>query len=124
MTRVSAAPRTSCGWTWNGSERVAGVTRRVRLIGCGNPEAGDDAVGLLVCDRLAETLPSGVEAMKAGPATRVLDLLDDVDTVVVVDAVRSAGGRRAPGTVVRAEADDDGLPATLRDSLSSHGLGL
>ena len=97
---------------------------RVRLIGCGNPDAGDDAVGLLVVDALRARVPDGVEVVRAGPAVRVLELLDGVDAAVVVDAVRAPGGGRAPGTLVRVEAGPDGLPAELRNSLSSHGLGL
>jgi hydrogenase maturation protease len=97
---------------------------RVRVIGCGNPDAGDDAAGLVVLDRLARALPDGVELAEAGPATRVLDLLDDVETVVVIDAVRSPDGARPAGTLVRAEGGADGLGAELRGSLSSHGLGL
>ena len=42
----------------------------------------------------------------------------------MVDAVRSTGGVREPGDLVRAEAGHDGLPASLRTSLSSHGLGI
>jgi hydrogenase maturation protease len=96
---------------------------RVRLIGCGNPDAGDDALGLVALERLRASVPDGVEAVAAGPATRVLDLLDDVDVVVVIDAVRSAGGRREPGTVIRAEGLES-LATELRGSLSSHGVGL
>jgi hydrogenase maturation protease len=95
---------------------------RVRLIGCGNPDAGDDALGLLAIARLRARVPDGVDVREAGPATKVLDLLDDVDTAIVIDAVREPSGARAPGTIVRAEGDR--LPAELRGSLSSHGLGL
>ncbi|MGE5225599.1 MAG: hydrogenase maturation protease [Planctomycetaceae bacterium] len=98
--------------------------RRARVIGCGNPHAGDDAAGLLVAAALRDRVPEGVEVVEAGPASRVLDLLDGVDVAIVVDAVRSPGGERAPGTLVRAEAGPDGLPASLRSSLSSHGLGV
>ena len=97
---------------------------RVRVIGCGNPEAGDDAVGLLAVRALRGRVPPEVEVVEAGPAVRVLDLLEGADTVIVVDAVRAPAGGRAHGTVLRAEAGADGLPAELRGSLSSHGLGL
>jgi len=97
---------------------------RVRVIGCGNPDAGDDAVGLLAVREARASLPPGVEVVEAGLALRVLDLLDGVDAVVVVDAVRAPNGRREPGALVRAEGGPRGLPAELRSSLSSHGLGL
>ena len=97
---------------------------RVRVIGCGNPDAGDDAAGLLVAGALRDRVPGGVDVVLAGPAVRVLELLDGVDIAIVVDAVRSPTGARAPGTLVRAEAGPDGLPAELRNSLSTHGFGL
>jgi hydrogenase maturation protease len=103
---------------------VAIAVRRVRVIGCGNPDAGDDALGLVAARLLRNRVPEEVEVVDAGPATKVLDLLDDVETVIVVDAVREPTGARPPGTLVRAEGDGDGLPAELRGSLSSHGLGL
>jgi hydrogenase maturation protease len=97
---------------------------RVRVIGCGNPDAGDDAVGLLAVREARTSLPPAVEVVEAGLALRVLDLLDGVDAVVVVDAVRAPNGRREPGALVRAEGGARGLPAEIRSSLSSHGLGL
>lgn len=97
---------------------------RVRVIGCGNPDAGDDAVGLMALRAARTRLPPSVDVVEAGPALQVLHLLDDVDDVIVIDAVRAPGGDRAPGTLVRAVAGSDGSPADLRSSLSSHGLGL
>jgi hydrogenase maturation protease len=97
---------------------------RVRVIGCGNPDAGDDAVGLLAVREARASLPAGVEVVEAGLALRVLDLLDGVDAVLVVDAVRAPNGGREPGALVRAEGGAGGFPAELRSALSSHGLGL
>ncbi|HUL86234.1 MAG TPA: hydrogenase maturation protease [Actinomycetota bacterium] len=96
----------------------------VRVIGCGNPDAGDDAAGLIVAEEIRARAPSGVEVVRARDPLRVLDLLDDVERAIVVDAMRSAPGARAPGTLVRIEVGPDGSPAELRSSLSSHGLGL
>jgi hydrogenase maturation protease len=99
---------------------------RVRLIGCGNPDAGDDALGLIAVREARPLLAAepDVEIVEARAALGVLDLLGGVDAVVVVDAVRDPSGRRPPGTLVRAEAGAEGLPAELRSSLSSHGLGV
>lgn len=97
---------------------------RVRVIGCGNPEAGDDVLGLLAARAARERLPETVDVVEAGVSLRVLDLLEDVEAVVIVDAVRGRGSGRTPGSLVRAEADERGLPVELRGSLSSHGLGL
>ena len=100
------------------------MAARVRVIGCGNIEAGDDALGLLAVQLARPRLPVGIEVVEAGLSLRVLDLLDGVDAVVIADAVRTPGGERAPGTLIRADGGPDGLPAELRGSLSSHGLGL
>ncbi len=43
---------------------------------------------------------------------------------MVVDAVRTPGGGRAPGTVVRVDVGAGGPPLEIASSLSSHGLGL
>jgi hydrogenase maturation protease len=98
----------------------------VRVIACGNPDAGDDAAGILaVAAARAEldTLP-GVEVVAQASPLSVVHLLEGADAVIVVDAIRTPGGGRAPGTPVRAEAGPDGLPAEIRSSLSSHGLGV
>lgn len=99
---------------------------RVRVIGCGNPDAGDDAAGLLAVRQARRALEAlrGVDVIEAGPGLRILDLLDDVDAVIVVDAVRSSDRSRPPGEIVRVEAGPDGLPADIGSSLSSHGFGL
>jgi hydrogenase maturation protease len=96
---------------------------RVRVIGCGNPDAGDDAVGLLATDRVRDRVPEDVEVVTAPTALHVLDLLEGAASVILVDATRTAGEERPAGTLVRVEAGPDGLPA-LRSSLSSHGVGL
>jgi hydrogenase maturation protease len=97
---------------------------RVRIVGCGNPDAGDDAAGLVAVDRVRSLVPPDVDVVTAPTALHVLDLLEGVDSVLLVDAMRTTGGGREPGHVVRVESGPEGLPATLRSSLSSHGLGL
>ncbi len=97
---------------------------RVRIVGCGNPDAGDDAAGLVAVERARPLVPTDVEVVTAPTALHVLDLLEGADIVLLVDATRTAGAARPPGEVVRVESGDDGLPVVLRSSLSSHGLGL
>jgi hydrogenase maturation protease len=99
---------------------------RIRVIGCGNVGAGDDAVGVLAVRAARselEDLP-GVEVVETGAGMHVADLLRDADAAVIVDAVRAPWGGRAPGTIVRSEAGPDGLPAEVGTSLSSHGFGV
>jgi len=99
---------------------------RVRVIGCGNPDAGDDAVGLLAVREARSRLEAipGVEVVETAAALNAVHLLEGVAGAVVVDAVRTPGGGRAPGEIVRVQAGPDGLPAWAGTSLSSHGLGL
>lgn len=98
----------------------------VRVIGCGNPDAGDDAAGIVAIERAREALGTipGVEVLPLVSPLDVVHHLDGADAVVVVDAIRTPGGARPPGTVMRAVAGPDGLPAEIRSSLSSHGFGL
>jgi hydrogenase maturation protease len=98
---------------------------RVRVVGVGNPDAGDDAAGLLAVRAARPELEAlGVEVLETGAGLHVVDLLRDAEAVIVVDAVRAPRGGRAPGTIVRAEAGPEGLPAEIGSSLSSHGFGV
>lgn len=98
----------------------------VRVIGCGNPDAGDDGAGIVAVERARRALESipGVEVLPSVSPVDVVHHLDGSDGVVVADAIRTPGGTRRPGTVVRAVAGPEGLPAEIRSSLSSHGLGV
>jgi hydrogenase maturation protease len=98
----------------------------IRVIGCGNPEAGDDAVGVEVARRLRDLLAEvpDVEVEFAVTGARALDLMLGADATVVVDAVRTPGGMRPAGTLIRVDVGPDGLPVEIASSLSSHGLGL
>ncbi|MGA2327140.1 MAG: hydrogenase maturation protease [Bryobacteraceae bacterium] len=60
---------------------------RYLIIGCGNPDRGDDAAGLLVARRLRSL---GIEALERGGEG--LDLLESwsgAESVIIVDAVIS-----------------------------------
>lgn len=98
----------------------------VRVIGFGNPDAGDDAAGILALSRVREALEAvpGVEVVPRAAPLAAVHLLEGADAVVVVDAVRAPGGGTPVGTIVRVEGGPDGLPAGIRSSLSSHGLGV
>jgi hydrogenase maturation protease len=98
----------------------------VRVIGCGNPDAGDDAAGILVVAHAGEALAAipGVEVVAQASPLSIVHLLQGADAVVVVDAIRTPDEARPPGELVRAESGPDGLPAEIRSSLSSHGLGV
>jgi hydrogenase maturation protease len=99
---------------------------RVLVVGCGNPDAGDDAVGVLAVHGARPSLEAlaDVRVVEGAVGPDLLDLLAECDAAVVVDAIRTPTGERPPGTVVRIEAGPDGLPAEAGRSLSSHGFGV
>lgn len=99
---------------------------RVRVIGCGNPHAGDDAAGVLAVAEARAALEAvpGVEVIPRASPLQVVHLLRGVAAVVVVDAIRTPDGGRAPGALIRAEAGPAGLPSGISSCLSSHGLGI
>lgn len=88
---------------------------KATVIGVGNPDRGDDGVGLLVAERFEAP---GVEVLKArGEAAELLSLLNGRHTVYLVDAISSGS---PPGTVHRLVPP---LPASIA-AHSTHGLGL
>lgn len=94
---------------------------QVLVIGLGNPDRGDDGVGVRVAAALAGDLPPGV-ALKSRTGD-MLGLLDDwagYDRVVCIDAAAPIG---APGAIHRIDAAREPLPAAP-GLASSHGIGL
>jgi hydrogenase maturation protease len=85
-----------------------------RLIGIGNPDRGDDAVGWEVAGRVTSW---EVSRLTAGSLS-LIDLWSDEDDVVIVDAMKSGV---APGTVVRIDAINDRLPKGT--FASTHAFG-
>ncbi len=84
----------------------------------GSRYRGDDAVGPLVGDRLAE---QGLTVLDCGDEpTRLIEQIDGLDLLVVVDAVRSTA---QVGTVHRVGAENGALP---RDPglASTHALAV
>jgi hydrogenase maturation protease len=64
------------------------------IIGLGNPDRGDDAVGILVARRLRERGLNAIE--HTGATLNLLDIWAATDHAIVIDAVVSGG---APGSV-------------------------
>ena len=90
------------------------------VLGIGNWDRGDDAVGLLVIDELAARDLPGVDLMPGdGDPGWMLDAWEGRSFSVVVDAMVTGA---APGTVVSFGASTTALPASTRLS-SSHALG-
>ena len=94
-------------------------TRAVRVIGIGQAAAGDDAVGFHVIASLKDrTLRSGVELHAARDPMALLDLVDGVDSVIVVDAL--VGPPAGSIEVLDLEAISTEPPG----GFSSHGIGV
>jgi hydrogenase maturation protease len=93
----------------------------VVVVGVGNPDRGDDAVGPGVVAHLEGVVPSGVRLLHTAgsdPGT-ILDAWRDADAAILVDAMVSGG---SPGTVERFDAADAPLPSSVRLA-STHALG-
>jgi hydrogenase maturation protease len=101
---------------------VADVARaRVLVLGIGNLDRGDDAVGRIVARALRDAAPAGVEVAEAGgEATEILERIEARSCVIIVDACVTGA---APGAIQRFDAVAASLPVSGFD-LSSHGLGL
>jgi len=89
-----------------------------QVIGCGNPDRGDDAAGILVARRLREL---GVPAVEhSGEASELMDIWTSCDRVIIVDVAVSG---REPGAIRTWEVHSAVVP---NDSLhySTHCFGV
>ncbi len=93
-----------------------------RVIGLGQPVAGDDGVGIAVLRHLRELgVPGGTELFEVADATALLPLLETPLPVVIVDAVVGHG---AAGEVLEVDADDLGARGAGPRAISTHGVSL
>lgn len=90
------------------------------VVGVGTRDRGDDAIGVLVADRVRAHGPAGVTVVPVATPLELLDVFDRYDSVVVVDAVRS--GAEAGVVTVRV-VDDTPLPARA-PAAGTHGVGV
>ena len=92
------------------------------VLGIGNVLLQDEAVGALAAQELERRfyIPEGVEILDGGTAgIELMGFIAGKDLLVIIDAVKSG---KEPGTVMRAEGDE--VPATFRQRLSPHQIGL
>src|SRR5690348_1909287 len=83
----------------------------VLVIGIGNENRGDDAVGLHVARRLAETKLPGVNVREHdGETAGLMELWRSARAVILVDAVAADA---EPGCILILEAVMQALPAAL-----------
>ena len=93
----------------------------ILVIGVGNAQRGDDSIGLVVAQRLADrNLPGLQVKQQSGEALSLIAAWEGHNDVVLVDAASSGA---APGTIHRFNAIEERLPER-RFTASSHGFGL
>lgn len=93
----------------------------ILIIGVGHQFRGDDAVGLIVAQRLRAVCPRGVtivEAQTDGAA--LMEMWAEADEVILIDAVQS-GAR--PGTLHRFNAHQQPMPVHCF-GCSTHGFNV
>ena len=91
-----------------------------RVIGLGQPAAGDDGVGLAILDRIREMgAPAGTMLFEAREATSLIPLLETAEPIVLVDAVVGHG---TVGEVLELDAHALGLRPEGPRALSTHGV--
>lgn len=93
----------------------------VRVIGIGNRDRGDDALGPRVADALLEHVPGQVSVVEhSGEVAGLVDLMTDAAAVYLIDAAVMG---LEPGSLREFDASGAPLPA-LGGAFSSHALGL
>ncbi|NNM33359.1 MAG: hydrogenase maturation protease [Gemmatimonadetes bacterium] len=95
----------------------------ILVVSCGNPDAGDDAFGPLVTDRVRRLdLPPAVRVEDLGLRPSALFDFLPADVLVLVDAVR--GPFPAESVIVLDWFSPERPALAHDDALSSHGLDL
>lgn len=96
------------------------MTRPAIVIGIGNPDRGDDAVGVQVARQVAaERLD--VLALEFDDPSDALDAWQQEDTVIVADAISSGGD---PGNIQVVDVVAHKLPDGNWSAGGTHALGL
>ena len=95
---------------------------RIVVLGVGNLLMSDEGAGVRCVERLEASgaLPADVVTIDGGTSTHeLLGDLEDLDLLVIVDAVATGG---APGSLVRLEGDR--IPSAFSNKLSPHQHGI
>ena len=96
--------------------------RRLLIVGCGNPTAGDDGSGIEIVRRLSDSGGCGCDVRaETRPGVGLLDVFPLVDVILFVDAVISGG---VPGTLYLTSLPSAELEPRALGSLSGHGWSL
>lgn len=102
------------------------MIKDIRIIGIGNPFAGDDAIGLHVVRLLQTDHLQGVDISEVHHVgVELLDRFEGSDMVILIDAVQSG---ETPGTIHCVEyppdMDEVSQLAAFSQSSSTHAFGL
>lgn len=95
---------------------------RLLILGLGNVLCGDDGLGIVAIDRLQRDyrIPSDVQVVDGGTlGLALLHVLEDAETVLLVDAVRTG---ESPGSLVRMDGEE--VAPAVRERLSPHQVGV
>ena len=97
------------------------ATRKVLVVCLGNPDRGDDAIGIMVANALVGRLPADTTLLaRSGDMTSLIEDWVHFDALVCVDAAASAG---VAGRIHRIDLATDELPTEMSFT-SSHAFGL
>ncbi|MGZ4903505.1 MAG: hydrogenase maturation protease [Halobacteriota archaeon] len=100
---------------------MKGEKQRIKVLGAGNYLMADDGVGVHILEKLEQSAIPDVELENAGVGgLAILDLMEDADDVIIIDAVRGGGG--APGSIYK--FTDKDLPPAQLFMMSLHDLSL
>jgi hydrogenase maturation protease len=102
--------------------REAREGKRLLVVGCGNPLAGDDGVGAEVVRRLDTPAHADCDFLVLPFAgIELLEVLLSAEAVLVIDAVSSGA---PPGTLHLIPWPTPSVASRLVSSVSSHGWGV
>ncbi len=77
------------------AERMPVVKNKILILGIGNDILTDDGIGPRLCDFLRERFSDALadfEKLNVG-GLEILEFIDGYETVVIIDAIKTAGGR-------------------------------
>jgi hydrogenase maturation protease len=101
--------------------RPPGPAAKRLVVGIGNPDRGDDGIGLLIVRQLVGYVAPDVTVIeRSGDALALIDDWAGHDAVILVDAAASGA---APGSIHRIDLLQDELAADLSLS-STHAFGV
>jgi hydrogenase maturation protease len=101
---------------------AGGRSLPLRVIGCGNAQAGDDSAGVEIVRRLRERDDCAAELLERPQAgIELMEVLRGAERVLFIDAVSSGA---APGTLHLVPLPSARVVPRALGAISSHGWGL